>query len=88
MSSSMLRITLFIAIMAILVQVVTSLFYSNLILTMNNQFNAQRRDTDNSKRLVEKLQQQLSDFESIDHFKSSSPSAQLQPVQKTLNLNE
>ncbi|MCL4383908.1 hypothetical protein M1116_00470 [Patescibacteria group bacterium] len=88
MRSPTLRLIFIIAILVIITQVIISLIYSNLILSLNNRFNTQRHTENNLKRDVEKLQNQFSDLTSINHFQNSSPSGELTPITNYLNPNE
>ena len=88
MSSPITKILGFIAFSVIFIQIIVSLVYSNQIIIINQTFNQQRRQTDELNRQLEKLQNNLSDLQSITLLNQASPSASLSPVTKYLKINE
>ena len=88
MNGSTIKILATIAIAAIILQILTSLVYSNQIIKINKDFSIQRKNTEELKRNIEILQNQLSLLESINRLNQSTPSANLKPITHTLNLNE
>lgn len=88
MSSPFTKLLATVAIIIIIIQIVVSLIYSNLIINTNQVFNQQRQIKSSLIMKTEKLQNRLSDLESISTLLLSSPSASLQPITKYFKINE
>lgn len=81
---SKIYISLIVAILVI--QIIFSFFYSSSIITQNNQLNENQQKYDQIKLENELLEKQIADLSSINQLKNSSDSANLQFIQKNIDL--
>lgn len=83
----MSKIFTVIIILSLIIQIFFSFFYSNEILTQNNQLNQTQSEINKTSLRLEILQKQASDLTSIQYLNSSTPSAFLKLINQSLTLN-
>lgn len=75
-----------IIIVSLVGQILFSFFYSNEILTQNNQLNQLQLENNQLSLEIEILQKQASDLSSINHLNLSTPSATLKFINQSLKI--
>jgi cell division protein FtsL len=76
-----------IIIVSLITQIIFSFFYSNEILTQNNQLDQLQSEIKINSLEIEKLQKQDSDLSSINHLNLSTPSSSLNFINQSLTIN-
>ena len=75
-------------ILSLITQIIFSFFYSSQILTQNSQLDQIQTQLNQSSLKLEQLQKQEADLSSIKHLNQSTPSATLQFMKQSINLNQ
>ncbi len=76
-----------IIIISLIIQIIFSFFYSSNIVTQNNQLDIYQKEADLLQLEVESAWKQIADLTSIKSLTQSTPSANLQPITKSIKID-